>query len=87
MAWKNSQTGHLVDYDPNSLPGTDFLCTGGDYITSDKTDLKFMLQPGMTCRLFCDNYHIATMSCVNGLWTGELELGAWCYAEPTVADD
>ena len=77
MAWKNSVTEEMIDYDPNTLPGTDFLCTGPDYITDDGTDLKFKLQPGMTCRMFCDNYHIATMTCVNGLWTGEPELGAW----------
>jgi len=87
MEWKNSKTGEMIDYDPNTLPGTDFLCTGPDYITDDGTDLKFKLQPGMTCRMFCDNYHIATMTCVNGLWTGEPELGAWCYAEPDTADD
>merc|ERR1711971_1140009 len=73
MAWKNSVTEEMIDYDPNTLPGTDFLCTGPDYITDDGTDLKFKLQPGMTC--------------VNGLWTGEPELGAWCYAEPDTADD
>jgi hypothetical protein len=87
MAWKNSGTGEMIDYDPNTLPGTDFLCTGSDYITDDGTNLKFELKPGMTCRMFCDNYHIATMTCVNGLWTGEPELGAWCYAEPDTADD
>ena len=77
MTWENSVTGDLIDYDPNTLPGTDFLCTGADYITDDGTNLKFVLQPQMTCRMFCDNYHIATMTCVNGLWTGEPELGAW----------
>lgn len=87
MTWENSKTGEMIDYDPNTLPGTDFLCTGADYITDDGTNLKFALQPGMTCRMFCDNYHIATMTCVNGLWTGEPELGAWCYAEPDTADD
>merc|ERR1711934_793982 len=86
-AWQASVTNETIDYDPNTLPGTDFLCTGADYITSDGINLKFALQPGMTCRMFCDNYHIATMTCVNGLWTGEPELGAWCYAEPDTADD
>jgi len=86
MTWENSVTGDLIDYDPNTLPGTDFLCTA-EYITDDGTNLKFMLQPEMTCRMFCDNYHIVTMTCVNGLWTGEPELGAWCYAEPVLADD
>jgi len=87
MAWVNSQTNETIDYDPNTLPGTDFLCSGANYITDDGTNLKFMLRPEMTCRLFCDNYHIATMTCLSGLWTGEPELGAWCYAEPTVEDD
>jgi len=87
MAWVNSQTNDTIDYDPNTLPGTDFLCSGANYITDDGTDLKFILRPEMTCRLFCDNYHIATMTCLSGLWTGEPELGAWCYAEPTVEDD
>ena len=77
MTWENSKTGEMIDYDPNTLPGTDFLCTGADYITDDGTNLKFELQPGITCRMFCDSYHIATMTCANGLWTGEPELGAW----------
>jgi len=88
MAWVNSITNVTIDYDPNTLLGTDFLCTGGDYITQDENgNQKFMLQPGMNCRMFCDNYHIATMTCLSGLWTGEPELGAWCYAEPTAEDD
>merc|ERR1712013_573259 len=61
MRWVNSGTSALVDYDPNTLIGTDFLCTGGEYIT--------------------------TMECVNGHWTGQPELGAWCYLEPTEDDD
>jgi len=87
MAWNNTQTQDIIDYDPNTLLGTDFICTGANYITDDGTDLKFVLRQGMTCRLFCDNYHIATMTCANAEWTGEPELGAWCYAEPVANDD
>ena len=78
MRWVNSGTSALVDYDPNTLIGTDFLCTGGEYITTEADgELKFKLTPGIKCRMFCDNYHITTMECVNGLWTGQPELGAW----------
>merc|ERR1712080_39893 len=82
MAWKDT-----IDYDPNTLPGTDFICTE-DYVNSDNPeDLKFNLEPTNVCRLFCDSYHITTMACENGMWTGEPELGAWCYYEPVEADD
>jgi len=78
--------GAKVDYDPNDLPGTSFVCDG-PYITDDGTDFKFVLKPDMTCMMYCDNYHIATMTCASGEWTGQPELGAWCYAEPQLSDD
>jgi len=91
MVWN-----HTINYDPNTLPGTAFICTGGDqsgrsggkpYITDDGTNYKFILKPKMTCRLFCDSYHVSTMACVNGHWTGDPEHGAWCYKHPTEEDD
>jgi len=83
MAWND-----VIDYDPNTLPGTDFICTE-EYVdkTTDPADWKFNLVPTNVCRLFCDSYHITTMACENGVWTGEPELGAWCYYEPVAADD
>jgi len=91
MTW--DPAGLDINYDPNTLPGTDFICTGGVcdtdplcYLTGDVGSKVFQLEPAFTCRLFCDSYHIATMAC-DGVWTGEPELGAWCYAEPTADDD
>ena len=76
MEWDDA--GTMVDYDPNRLLGTDFVCEGGDYLDqTNPLDWKFILTPALTCRLFCDSYHIATMACENGKWTGEPELGAW----------
>ena len=72
MAWNGT-----IDYDPNKLPGTAFTCTGGNPITEDGAHYKFILKPDMTCRLFCDSYHVTTMACINGQWTGNPEHGAW----------
>jgi len=87
MAWDTNADGTGdVDYDPNTLLGVDFMCID-DYIVDDQGKKKFKLVDGNTCRLFCDSYHLATMECQGGQWTGEPELGAWCYAEPTADDD
>lgn len=85
MQWDDA--GTMVDYDPNTLPGTDFICTEEYIDKTDTADWKFILTTSNTCRLFCDSYHVATMACENGVWTGQPELGAWCYAEPVVTDD
>jgi len=86
MAWTTAEND-TVDYDPNTLPGTSFVCDG-PYITDDGTDFKFKLMGDVTCKMYCDSYHIATMTCAaSGEWTGQPELGAWCYAEPQVSDD
>jgi len=82
MAWNDN-----IDYDPNTLPGTDFICSESYIDESDPADKKFNLAPTNVCRLFCDSYHITTMACENGMWTGEPELGAWCYYEPVDSDD
>jgi len=82
MAWND-----IIDYDPNTLPGTDFICTENPIDETNPDDKKFNLQPTNVCRLFCDSYHITTMACENGMWTGEPELGAWCYYEPVESDD
>merc|ERR1712243_430341 len=76
-----------IDYDPNTLPGTDFICTENPIDETNPEDKKFNLMPTNVCRLFCDSYHITTMACENGMWTGEPELGAWCYYEPVETDD
>jgi len=82
MVW-----GENIDYDPNTLPGTDFICTENPIDETNPDDKKFNLMPTNVCRLFCDSYHITTMACENGMWTGEPELGAWCYYEPVDSDD
>lgn len=76
MVWTNG--ADLIDYDPNTLPGTDFICSESYIDDSDPTNTKFILRPSNTCRLFCDSYHAATMACdAGGKWTGAPELGAW----------
>jgi len=82
MAWNGT-----IDYDPNSLPGTALICIGGNLVTDDGTNYKFILKPKMICRLFCDSYYVTTMACVNGHWTGKPELGAWCYMAPSEEND
>ena len=66
MAW------HGIEYDPNTLPGTSFICSESYII-----EQKFILKATNLCRLFCDGYHVATMACQGGRWTGHPELGAW----------
>jgi len=87
MAWTNTDTEVVVNYDPNALPGTTFICENGEYIQNNSGQSAFIIAEDMTCRLYCDGYHVATMECLNGDWTGEPELGAWCYYEPTVDDE
>jgi len=92
MAWNNSVTGdNFINYDPNEMPGTTFICEGGDYLQRQDHQIgkitAFMMMEAMTCRLYCDGYHIATIECINGQWTGEPQLGAWCYYEPVAAND
>jgi len=85
MAWDAGADG-LINYDPNTLLGVDFICLD-DPIEDDQGTKKFLLKDGNICRLFCDSYHVATMECQGGQWTGEPELGAWCYAEPGPDDE
>ena len=77
MSWDlNGDGTSMIAYDPNTLIGTDFICEV-DPISGASPNIAFSLDPTNTCRLFCDSYHIATMACENGKWTGEPELGAW----------
>merc|ERR1711872_18188 len=69
-------------YDPNTEEGTDFVCDkpiewkNGEYII--ETDNK--------CLLFCDSHLVADVRCLNGEWTGQPELGFWCYQFPEKDD-
>jgi len=85
MAW--DPEGDNINYDPNLMPGTTFICQNGDYLVGADGSKEFIIAEDMTCRLYCDGYHVATMECLNGDWTGEPELGAWCYYPPTADDD
>jgi len=82
MAWADT-----INYDPNLMPGTTFICQNGEYLVGAEGEKKFIIAEDMTCRLYCDGYHVATIECLNGDWTGQPELGAWCYYEPVAGDD
>jgi len=85
MAW--DPLGENIVYDPNQMPGTTFICQNGEYLVGEAPGTEFKITEDMTCRLYCDGYHVATIECLNGQWTGQPELGAWCYYEPAAGDD
>jgi len=86
MAWPVDGSDSIV-YDPNQMPGTTFICQDGEYLVGAADSQEFIITKDMTCRLYCDGYHVATIECLNGQWTGQPELGAWCYYEPAAGDD
>jgi len=69
-------------YDPHQpeLDGAFFICES-PAITSDNT---YILQPDNACAFWCDDHLAATLSCNDGIWSGQPELGFWCYNIPTV---
>jgi len=69
-------------YDPSTEMGTDFVCKD----TIDTATGEFIINTDNSCKLFCDSYLLADVRCVNGEWTGQPELGFWCYDEPSQDD-
>jgi len=79
VEWTDAGTGDVFYYDPNTEPGTEFICEKaidnyGEYV----------IETDNHCILFCDSYLVADVRCLNGEWTGEPDLGFWCYTEPSL---
>ena len=55
----------------------------GEILNSEVMEKKeFTIVTGQLCEFFCDFHLVATVTCVGGKWTGEPELGYWCYHFP-----
>jgi len=69
-------------YDPHQpdQEGASFICKS-PAITSDNT---YILQADNVCAFWCDDHLAAALSCNDGIWSGQPELGFWCYNIPTV---
>jgi len=63
-------------YDPNDEEGTDFVC---------KTHLNgtYIVMEDNLCFMYCDTHLTASIKCNDGVWTGQPNLGFWCYTQPT----
>merc|ERR1712168_1716600 len=70
-------------YDPNFELGTDFVCEQ----TIDTADAEYIIENGNQCYLFCDDHLVADVHCKDGEWTGQPELGFWCYNEPVKGNE
>ena len=67
-------------YDPNAEEAANFICTAAAVDTSDG---DYIITAPNKCMFYCDEYYVATVECLDGEWTGNPELGFWCYDEPT----
>jgi len=65
-------------YDPNDEKATDFICD----IPVDQSNGTYCIEPNNECRMWCDDYLLASVRCKNGEWTGSPGLGFWCYKRP-----
>jgi len=65
-------------YDPNTEPGTEFICEQ----SINQSQGTYIITTENKCILFCDSYLVADVRCLNGEWTGQPELGFWCYTQP-----
>ena len=72
-----------IFYDPSAEKGTDFVCQQ----SIDTASGEFIIETDNSCILFCDSYLVADVRCLNGEWTGQPELGFWCYQEPIKEDN
>jgi len=69
-------------YDPSFETGTDFVCDNA----IDTETGEFIIETDNKCLLFCDSHLVADVRCLNGEWTGQPELGFWCYQFPEKDD-
>jgi len=65
-------------YDPNDEEGTDFVCK----IPATTVNSTYVVQEDNDCVMYCDTHLTTAIKCNDGSWTGEPELGFWCYNEP-----
>jgi len=65
-------------YDPNDEEGTEFACK----IPPTKNNNTYVVEQDNDCIMYCDSHLTTSVKCSNGVWTGEPELGFWCYNEP-----
>jgi len=65
-------------YDPNDEEGTDFVCK----IPPTEVNSTYVVQEDNDCIMYCDSHLTTAVKCNDGVWTGEPELGFWCYSEP-----
>merc|ERR1712098_614826 len=42
----------------------------------------YVVQEDNDCIMYCDSHLTTAIKCNDGSWTGEPELGFWCYSEP-----
>merc|ERR1719348_1314374 len=85
VMWPTDNSETPWYYDPNFEEGADFVCDTP--IEAHDGSGTYIIETGNVCILFCDSHLVATVQCVNGEWTGEPELGLWCYTEPQKADE
>merc|ERR1711936_1530042 len=69
----------VIGYDPNEEPGAELECT-----TDKDFSGEWYLTTADVCVLTCNKDIAAKFECVDGSWTGEPQLGFWCYTDPGV---
>ena len=63
-----------------------FRKKGTNIFWKHNTDVYCKVEPDNYCSLYCDDFFVAHAQCLDGEWTGQPELGFWCYTEPTQYD-
>merc|ERR1712098_510477 len=66
-------------YDPTDEEGTEFVCK----IPATRINNTYVVQEDNDCIMYCDTHLTTSVKCNGGVWTGEPELGFWCYNEPS----
>jgi len=69
----------VTGYNPNEEPGAELKCT-----TDKDFSGEWQLTTADVCVLTCNKDIAAKFECVDGSWTGEPQLGFWCYTDPGV---
>jgi len=79
VTWPTNASDNNYYYNPNDEDGTEFKCSEA----AQTNDGNFVVQEDNSCILYCDTHLTASVSCNDGVWTGEPHKGFWCYTEPT----
>lgn len=69
-------------YNPRDEDGATMECEDEVQNSLVWEDKEFRVFPNNTCRFLCDDYLVATVTCVDGKWSGGTDLGFWCYNFP-----